>query len=341
MDPLRPPTEAEIRAALERLPPQARDTPLVPFVLDGAPCEIHLKLENLQPIGSFKLRGAGNAIGARLEELGPGALASGVVTASAGNMAQAVAWNARRLDIPCRVLVPDHTPQAKLDAIERLGGEVVRVPFDEWWRAILTHRVPLEGFFVHPVSDPNVVAGNGTIALEIAEACPEVESVLVPYGGGGLSCGIAAGLRAVAPNARVFACEVETAAPLAASLEAGRPVEVERLPSFVDGIGGSGVLPEMWPMASELLAGSIVVSLEHIRAAVRLLATRTKVVAEGAGASSLAAALTGAAGSGRVVCVVSGGNLDVDVLASILAEGTADQPPDFEQRSLGARRDPH
>ncbi|MEE8526518.1 MAG: pyridoxal-phosphate dependent enzyme [Thermoanaerobaculia bacterium] len=312
---------AEIRAARERISGAAIRTPLLRLDLEDAPCEIYLKLENLQPIGSFKLRGAGNAMAIAGRE----ALARGVVTASAGNMAQGVAWNARRLGIRCRVIVPDHAPRTKLDAIERLGGEVVAVPFADWWRVIVEHRFAgIEGHFIHPVSDPAVIAGNGTIGLEILEDLADVDAVVVPFGGGGLSCGIASALRAEQPGARVYACEVETAAPLSASLAAGERREIDYVPSFVDGIGGKSVLAEMWPLVRRLLAGSIVVSLHQVAAAVRLLAMRARVVAEGAGAAALAAALTGRAGSGKVVCVVSGGNIDGARLAAILqGEGSA------------------
>ena len=272
----------------------------------------------LQPIGSFKLRGAGNAIACA----DPAALARGVWTASAGNMAQGVAWNARRLGVPCTVVVPDHAPRAKLDAVERLGARVIPVPVERWWRVLEEHGYPgIEGLFIHPVSDPAVIAGNGTIGLEIVEDLPDVDTVLVPWGGGGLSCGIAAALRALKPTARVFACEVETAAPLAPSLAAGRPVAVEYRASFVDGIGARGLLSEMWPMAQELLAGSLVVSLEETKAALRTLVSRARVVAEGAGAVPVAAALSGRAGGGKIVCVVSGGNIDREKLAEILSEG--------------------
>jgi threonine dehydratase len=278
-----------------------------------------LKLENLQPIGSFKLRGAGNALA--LAE--PGELAAGLWTASAGNMAQAVAWHARERGLPCTVVIPETAPRAKLDAIERLGGEVVPVPFATWWEVFRTRSYPgLKGFFVHPFSDPAVMAGNGAIGLEIAEDLPGVDAVLVPYGGGGLICGIASALRAVAPGCKVFACEVETAAPLAPSLAAGAPVEVEHSPSFVDGIGAPTVFPEMFDLARELVQGSIVVSVEAVAGAVRLLAERNRVVAEGAGAASVAAALSGQAGAGTVACVVSGGNIDSAKLAAILAGKT-------------------
>lgn len=313
------PLEA-IQAASERLrrADAALRTPLLRLPLDEAPAEIYLKLENLQPIGSFKLRGAGNA----MARAGREALANGVYTASAGNMAQGVAWNARRLGIPCSVVVPDHAPATKLEAIERLGGRVIKVPFERWWDVIITGEFEgLDGLFIHPVSDADVMAGNGTIGLEILEDLPDVAAVVIPYGGGGLSVGIASALRALKPETLVYAAEVETAAPLAASLRAGEPVEVDYEASFVDGIGGKSVLPEVWTMARALLDGSLVVSLDETRAAIRLLVERGRVIAEGAGAAPVAAALAGHAGGGKVVCVVSGGNIDRDVLAGILASG--------------------
>lgn len=280
--------------------------------------EIFLKLENLQPIRSFKLRGAANA----LAEAGPDRLAAGVYTASAGNMAQGVAWSARLLGIPCSVVVPDHAPRTKLAAVERLGARVIRVPFDDWWCVMVEHRFPgLDGLFVHPVSDPAVVAGNGSIGLEIVEDLPGVHTIVVPFGGGGLSCGIAAAAKALRPEVRVVAAEVSTAAPLAAALAAGAPCPIEYEASFVDGIGGKGVLEEMWPLVAELIDGASVVTPEEIAAAIRLLAERNSVVAEGAGAAAVAVALAGEVGPGPVVCVVSGGNLDSAKLAEILAGG--------------------
>ena len=290
-------------------------TPLVRLNVEDAPAEIWLKLENLQPIGSFKLRGAGNAMSLAPHD----ALGKGVYTASAGNMAQGVAWNARRLEIPCTVVVPDNAPQTKLAAIERLGAKAVKLPYARWWQVLEDHGYPgIEGLFIHPVSDPAVIAGNGTIGLEILEDLPDVDAVVVPFGGGGLSCGIAAALRALSPATRVFASEVETAAPFAASLAAGRPVAIDHTPSFVDGIGGRSMLPEMWPLANQLLAGSLVVSVAQAAASVRLLAERNRVIAEGAGATSVAAAILGNAGTGKVVCVISGGNIDPSKLAKIL-----------------------
>jgi len=315
---LEAPTLAEVRAARERLGGLAVRTPLVRLAVDG-PCEVHLKLENLQPIGSFKIRGAGNAMALA----GPDGLRGGVYTASAGNMAQGVAWTARRLGVRATAIVPDHAPEAKLAALARLGAKVEKVPFDDWWRLLVEHgQRGREGLFIHPVSDPAVMAGNGTIGLEILEDLPDVETVLVPYGGGGLSCGIAAAMRGQGSRARVLACEVETAAPLTAALAAGRPVPTPYTPSFVDGIGGKSVLDEMWPLASRLLDGALSVPLTEVAAAVRLLAERAHVVAEGAGATPVACALSGRAGSGRIVCVVSGGNIDSRVVARILSGET-------------------
>jgi threonine dehydratase len=280
-----------------------------------APAEIWLKCENLQPIGSFKLRGAGNA----LALAPPASLAEGVYTASAGNMAQGVAYCARRLGIRCSAVVPEHAPATKLAAIERLGASIVKVPFDTWWRVMMEHRYEgMRGHFVHPVSDPDVIAGNGTIGLEILEDLPKVDVILVPYGGGGLSSGIAAAVGAPDSRVRVMACEVATAAPLAPSLAAGRPLAVSYTPSFVDGIGAKGVLEEMWPLVSRLLDGSIVVSPEEAATAIRLVAERNRLVAEGAAGVAVAAALAGKAGAGTIVCVLSGGNIDAKKIAAIM-----------------------
>jgi threonine dehydratase len=241
-----------------------------------------------------------------------------VYTASAGNMAQGVAWAARHFGVPCQVVVPDTAPRTKLAAVERLGGHVLQVTYERWWQTVVEHSYPgLDGVFVHPVSDPAVVAGNGTIGLEIIEDLPDVDTVLVPFGGGGLSAGIATAVRALRPAAAVYGCEVETAPSLTAALAAGKPVRIDRMPSFVDGIGGMGVLTEMWPLVSALLSGALVSSVAEIAAAVRLLAERARVVAEGAGGAALAAALRHKV-QGKVVCVVSGGNIDTAKLATIL-----------------------
>lgn len=305
----------DIRAARDRISSSIVRTPLVRLNVDAN--DIYLKLENLQPIGSFKLRGAGNAIAMAK----PDDLARGVFTASAGNMAQGVAWHARRLGIKCTVVVPDHAPATKLEAITRLGATYIKVPFDEWWQVLVTRQFAgLDGFFVHSVSDPAVIAGNGTIGLEIVEDLPDVDTILVPYGGGGLSSGIATAVKALKPDTKVFACEVETSAAFAAALAAGEPTKIEYKASFVDGIGSGSVLAEMWPMVSRLLDGSIVMSLSDVAEAVRILAARNRVIAEGAGAAPVAAALAERKNGnprGKVVCVVSGGNIDLEKLAMI------------------------
>jgi threonine dehydratase len=284
--------------------------------VDDAPADIYLKLENLQPINSFKIRGASNAIAVAPAEK----LAKGVYTASAGNMAQGVAWNARRLGLTCTVVVPDNAPETKLAAITRLGASLIKVPYAEWWQVMIDHRYePLEGrLFIHPSSDRAVMAGNGTIGLEVLEDLPDVDAIIVPYGSGGLSSGIASAVRAIKAKARVFACEVETGAPLAASLAAGVPREVAYTPSFVDGIGAKTVLEEMFPLVSQLLDGSLVMTLAEVAHALRLLVERNRIVAEGAGAAPLAAALSGKAGAGKIVCIVSGGNINSEKLVKII-----------------------
>jgi threonine dehydratase len=311
-------TLEEIRQAGERIAGSAIRTPLVRLNADDLPGEVYLKLENLQPIGSFKIRGASNAMALAPAE----DLVGGVWTASAGNMAQGVAWCARQRGLACSVVVPDTAPETKLAAIRRLGAAPIPVPAEVWFETFVTRRFPgLDGLMIHPFSDPNVMAGNETIGLEILEDLPEVDTVLVPYGGGGLIAGIASALKAVKPAVRVLACEVETAAPLSPSLAAGEPVEVSYTPTFVDGIGAPRVFSEMFDLVRTLIDGALISSLAEIAAAVRFLVERNRVVAEGAGASSVAPALTGKVGEGNIVCVVSGGNIDPARLATILGGG--------------------
>ena len=306
----------DIKEAQQRLKGKVNRTPLIRFYGNNLPGEIYLKLENLQPIGSFKIRGAGNAMSLADKSL----LKEGVYTASAGNMAQGVAWNARAMNIPCTVVVPDHAPQTKLDAITRLGAKFIKIPFADWWQVLVTRKFEgAKGFFVHPVNDPPVIAGNGTIGLEILEDLPDVDSVIVPYGGGGLISGIATAIKSIKPDVKIFASEVETAAPLAPSLAAGEPMKINYIPSFVDGMGSGGILTEMWPLVSKLVDDSIVLSLKQIADAIKLLMERSRVIAEGAGGSSFAAALTGKAGKGKTVCVISGGNIDAEKLIKILS----------------------
>jgi len=308
------PLEA-IRAARERLAGGALRTPLVPLNLPDAPAEIYLKLENLQPVGSFKLRGAGNALHAAGEDR----LRRGVWTASTGNMAMAVAWYARRLGAACTVVVPDTASELKLDAIRSLGGDVLKVPWSTYFEAQITwQHEGMDGLFIHPFAAPEVIAGNGTIALEILEDLPDMETILVSYGGGGLSGGIGSALRALKPNVRLIACEVETGAPLGPSLAKGEPVTVPHSPSFVDAIGSPRVFEQMWLLSQQLIDDSLAIGLAEAAEAIRLLVERNHVVAEGAGALPVAAALSGQAGGGKVVCVVSGGNIDRNKLLAVL-----------------------
>ena len=301
----------EIRRASERLGDAVLRTPIVR--LDE---RIWLKLENLQPIGSFKLRGALSAVRAAA----PDELRGGVVTASAGNMAQGVAWAAREAGVRARVVAPETAPRAKLDAVERLGGEVILVPHEVWWQTMVDRRYEgIDGLFVHPVEDDAVMAGNGTIGLELCEDLDEFDAVVVPWGGGGLATGIASAVKALRPGVRVVTAEPETAAPLAASLAAGAPVEIDYQPSFVDGAGGRALLPTMWDHARELVDEAVAVPLDDVAEAMRVLATRVRVVAEGAGALALAAARNR---EDRVVCIVSGGNVDTAVLTRVLAGET-------------------
>ena len=309
-------TLSDINEAREKIAGSAIRTPLVRLNDRESPAEIYLKLENLQPIGSFKIRGASNA----MAHMSPEELERGVLTASAGNMAQGVAWRARELGIPCTVVAPDTAPETKIRAIERLGGRVIKAPFEDWWRAFETRSFPgVDATFVHAFDDPYVMAGNGTIALEIMEDLPDVDAVVVPWGGGGLACGIAAGMRELKPSFKMYAAEVATAAPLGISMAAGSPQTADYQPSFVDGIGARTVFPQMLELAQTLLDGALVASLEQVSAALRLLAERNRVIAEGAGATSVACALSGKAGHGKVVCIVSGGNIDFDKLTSILS----------------------
>ena len=306
---------AEIDAARGRIAGSVVRTPLVRLHVEDAPAEIYLKLENLQPINSFKIRGAANAV-----MLAPAsARAKGLVTASAGNMAQGVAWMARELGVPATIVVPDHAPEAKLAAIERLGGRVLKVPYDAWWNIIVTsHLDGLDGLFVHPVQDPAVMAGNGTIGLEILEDLPDPDAVVIPYGGGGLTTGIASAVKAHQPGTKIITAEPDTAAAMAAAFAAGHPADVDYRASFVDGSGSRRVLDSMWPLVAPLVDDALAIPVAEVAAAVRTLAERVRIIAEGAGALAPAAALSGRAGTGKVVCVISGGNINLGKLAEIL-----------------------
>jgi threonine dehydratase len=290
-------------------------TPLVRLNYDG-PAEIYLKLECLQPIGAFKIRGAYNAV--RL--LPEAERRRGIWTVSAGNAAQGVALAARKAGVPCRVLVIDAAPTAKLDAVRRLGGEIVKASYDDCWKALADRAHPaMNGAFVHPFEDDEFIAGNASAGLEILEDLPDVEAIVASFGGGGLSCGIAAAMKERAPKVKVFAAEPETAAPLAWSLAAGSP---QKFPtwkaSWVDGCGGKSVFPRMWDLAHHLLAGSIVSTLDEVRVAMKIVAERNHVISEGAGACAVAAGLSGKCGARKIVCIVSGGNIDLSMFAQLV-----------------------
>ncbi len=311
-----------VRAAAARVYSVAIRTPLIRLdPLDHSAPEIFLKLEIFQPIGSFKLRGAANAI----STLPKSALAAGVWTVSAGNAAQGVALAAREAGARASVLVMDTAPATKIANIERLGATIHRATYDECWKAVEEHRSSrMTGHFVHPFDDDDFICGNGTVALEILEEVPDVDAVIAAMGGGGLLAGIGCVMRAVRPQARIYAAEPETAAPLAASLAAGRPMRFEEwTPSFVDGAGGRSVLPLMWPLLKNAVDASVVVSLAATAAAMRLAAQRCHIIAEGAGACAIAAALSSkvrAAGHKKIVVVVSGGNIDLSRFAAIVTE---------------------
>jgi threonine dehydratase len=301
----------DFNEAAARIAADATRTPLLAFSTDDGR-SIRLKCENLQPLGSFKIRSGASAMAA----LGN---VEAVTTASAGNFAQGLTLAARRRSIPVTVHAPDTAARVKVAAMRKLGASVVEHPFERWWQ-ILSSREAGGGAFVHPVAERSVILGNGTISLELASDWPALDTVVVPFGGGGLVSGIALALRAAGRKVRVVACEAETSTPLAAAFAAGHPVRVERQPSFVDGIGSNSVLEEMWPLLEGLVDHVIVVSIAGIRAAVRALALQSHIVAEGAGAAALAAALSPSCGGQNVVAVISGGNIDAATLGQILAE---------------------
>ena len=293
-------------------------TPLVRLDAD-TDASIYLKLETLQPVNSFKIRGAGNAILQATDE----ELAGGVVTASAGNMAQGVAYAAKIRGVPATIVVPEGAPETKIAAIARFGGTVVSLPYDDWWRVLVEGRYDdAPGLFVHPVDNLQVMAGNGTIGLEILEDLPGVDAIIVPYGGGGLITGIASAVKATRPDVRFYAVEPETGAPVTAALATGTAAEVEYVRSFVDGAGSRSLIPGVWEHAEALIDGAFAVPLDAAAGAIRLIAERMRVIAEGAGALATAAAVAGRAGSGKIVCIVSGGNIDTRVLGRILVGET-------------------
>lgn len=331
---LRPPTLQEIEQAARNISPKAIRTPLVRLNWQpkgdatNAP-EIYLKLENLQPIGSFKVRPSVNAIANITDK--EALRQAGVCTSSAGNFGQGIAWCCEEMGLKCTVVAPDQAPETKLSEIRRRGAKVIKVPYAEWWEIIKTHKCPQapNAHFIHPGAENSVLAGNATIALEIAQDLPDVDCIIVPWGSGAVCTGIACGIQALkwsgAPP-QVFSAEPATAAPFALSKQQGKPCEFkDYTPSFVDGCGGKGVLEEIWAVGKDIVHGGFAVPLEAIADAVRVLAERNRIVAEGAGACPVAAAMTGMCGPDRkkIVCVVSGGGLDTDKLVKLLQGASA------------------
>jgi threonine dehydratase len=316
IDPVRPISLADIEAARTRIAGTVLRTPLVRLDLGPDGPDIRLKLENLQPTNAYKIRGAANAVA----NLGDEARARGVWTVSAGNAGQGVAFAARAAGIPCTVIAIETAPQTKLDRMAALGARVVPVSYDDAWQAVTDHGFAgMDGTFIHPFDNHDFLAGHGTMGLEILEDAPDVRTVIVPIGGGGLISGVGSGIKAKSPQVKVVGAEPDTAAPYAFSLREGGP---RRFPnwqhSFVDGAGGKSITPRMWERMIPVVDGTIIVMLDQTRDAMRLLAEKARIVAEGAGALSLAAALTGEAGEGPIVCVVSGGNIDLEKFAALV-----------------------
>lgn len=322
LSPVRPISLGEIQEARARIAGTILRTPLVRLNLGPGSLDIRLKLENLQPTNAYKLRGAANAVAM----LPAAARARGVWTISAGNAGQGLAYAARAAGVNCTVVAIETAPVAKLERMRALGARLVLASFDAAWRALEEHAFAgIEGTFVHPFDEHDFIAGHGTMGLEILEDAPDVATVIAAIGGGGLITGVGSAIKALRPEVRIWGAEPETAAPAARSFQMGGPQEFpDWRPSFVDGAGGRSVFPRMWQRMQPLVEGSIVVTLEETRAAMRLLAESARVVAEGAGALALAAALTGRAGPGPIVAVVSGGNIDLPRFAELIE---APRPP--------------
>jgi len=315
LDEVKPVAMPQIEAARARLEGLSLVSPLVACDASPAGKKVFLKLENLQPIGSFKIRPIGSAVLARA----PADLSPGIYTTSTGNSALGLAWMARRLGIAATAVVPVNAPEAKLEKLRRLGARIDVRPIAEWWRAIQTGALDgQEGVYIDAVRDPASLAGDATIGLEILAQAPDIEAILIPFGGGGLSCGIACAVRAIRRDVKIIACELASAHPVKAAFDAGAPTETQHEPGFVSGVGFSSVLPEMWPLVKTMIDDVITVSLTEVAAAIKTLVEHNRVVAEGAGAVSVAAALSGRYAETKVCAVVSGGNLDSSMLAAIL-----------------------
>jgi threonine dehydratase len=317
LQPVRPITLADIRAARERIAKTILRTPLVRLEMGPGFPDVRLKLENLQPINAYKLRGAANAVAL----LSDAERKQGVWTISAGNAGQGVAYAARAAGLPCTVVAIETAPSSKLERMKALGAKLVLVPYDVAWKTLEARAYPgVEGTFIHPFDDHNFIAGHGTMGLEILEDAPETAAIVGSVGGGGLLVGVGSAVKALKPGIKLYASEPETAAPLALSLEKGSPQKFEAWkPSFVDGAGGQSVFPRMWERMKPLVDGSIVASLADTQKAMRLVAEKTRVIAEGAGALAVAAALSGKAGPGPVVAIVSGGNIDLKKFCELIS----------------------
>ena len=317
IDPVRPISLEDVEQARERVSGTVLRTPLVKLDLGKDGPDIRLKLENLQPTNAYKIRGASNAVANLSEE----ARARGVWTISAGNAGQGVAYAARKFGVPATVVAIETAPQTKLDRMRALGATIIPVTYDEAWVAAETHEFPgLEGTFVHPFDNHDFIAGHGTMGLEILEDAPDVRTVIAAIGGGGLISGVGSAIKAKRPDVKVLGAEPETAAPYALSLREGGPRKFDDWQaSFVDGAGGKSVTERMWQRMQMVVDGSITVTLDQTRDAMRLIAEKSRTIAEGAGALSLAAALSGEAGEGPIVCIVSGGNIDLSKFAELVA----------------------
>jgi threonine dehydratase len=318
VEPVRPITLQDVEAARERTAATVLRTPLVKLDLGRNGPDVRLKLENLQPTNAYKIRGAANAVAKLSDE----ERSRGVWTISAGNAGQGVAYAARAAGIPCSVVAIETAPQTKLDRMRALGATIIPVSYSDAWKAAEAHAFPgLEGTFVHPFDNHDFIAGHGVMGLEIVEDCPDVRTVIAAIGGGGLVTGVGSAVKALKPEVRVLGAEPETAAPYAFSLEHGGPSKFpDWQASFVDGAGGQSVTQRMWDRMQAVVDGSVTVTLDQVREAMRLMAEKARVISEGAGALALAAALTGKAGDGPIVCIVSGGNIDLAKFCSLIAD---------------------
>jgi threonine dehydratase len=316
VEPVRPIALKDVEEARERIAGTALRTPLVRLDLGPDGPDVRLKLENLQPTNSYKIRGAANAV-ARLSAADG---SRGVWTVSAGNAGQGIAFAARAAGIPCTVVAIETAPKTKLDRMAALGARIVPVSYEVAWKAVTDHEYEgMEGLFIHPFDNHDFIAGHATMGLEILEDAPDARAVIAAIGGGGLITGVGSAVKAMRPDIRIFGAEPETAAPYALSLREGGPRRFEDWEaSFVDGAGGQSVTERMWERMRPVVDGAIIVSLEQTRQAMRLLAEKARVIAEGAGALSPAAALTGEAGQGPIVCIISGGNIDLAKFASLV-----------------------